>query len=110
MTVLMRGGYVMRQVAADAPPEPRRQPTQPMLPMRAPEQRHTPVRQQGHIAPPGYGPAGETCGSCAHAIGIRTRSQKTFAKCELNRRNWTHGAASDIRRKDPACVRWSKGE
>ena len=58
----------------------------------------------GYAADPGTGPAGETCGSCRH-IG-RIRLSKTYTKCNLGRANWTHGAGTDIRHKDPACSKW----
>ena len=59
---------------------------------------------RGHIMPPGTGPAGETCGSCAHLF--RNRMAKTYLKCHLNAARWTGGRASDVRAHDAACVKW----
>lgn len=36
---------------------------------------------KGYAAPPGTGPKGETCGSCAHLY--RNRLAKTYLKCAL---------------------------
>ncbi len=59
---------------------------------------------KGYAAPPGTGPAGETCGSCRHLY--RNRMSKTYLKCELMKAHWTGGAATDIRASSPACKRW----
>jgi hypothetical protein len=58
-----------------------------------------------HAAPPGSGPDGETCGSCANLV--RKRMSKTYLKCSLMESKWTGGAGTDVRAKDPA---WSKRE
>lgn len=63
------------------------------------------VQQRGYAAPPGTGPAGETCGSCKHIW--RTAR---FRKCELRRRAWTHGPGSDILAKSPACKQWEAAQ
>lgn len=55
----------------------------------------------GYAAPPGTGPHGETCGSCGSLHVHMTGSRKRFFKCNLV--NWTHGAATDIRMRSPAC-------
>lgn len=47
---------------------------------------------------------GKTCGTCKHAAKISY--SKTFYKCALNREHWTHGSKTDIRLKDPACVKY----
>lgn len=60
---------------------------------------------KGYAALPGSGPAGETCGSCAHVV--RRQMARTYLKCGLMRRGWTRGAASDVRAKAPACSRWA---
>lgn len=63
------------------------------------------AKKTGHIAPPGTGPAGETCGSCDHKrrrLGV----QGHFLKCGLNEANWTGGYGTDIRAKDAACKMW----
>lgn len=59
---------------------------------------------RGHVATPGTGPNGETCGTCEYIY--RNQLSKTYLKCALNRANWTGGAKSDIRARDPACSRW----
>ncbi len=51
-------------------------------------------------------PAGESCGSCAHATARNERSESTFWKCGLMRKAWTSGPGTDIRLKWPACERW----
>lgn len=59
-----------------------------------------------HAAPPGTGPAGETCGSCAHLC--RKRMSKVYLKCWLTEKKWTCGGGTDVRAKDPACSKWEK--
>ena len=61
---------------------------------------------RGHAAPPGSGPAGETCRTCEHFA--RRRYAKTYLKCALMKAHWTGGPGSDIRAKDPACRLWEK--
>lgn len=57
----------------------------------------------GYARPPGTGPAGETCGSCAFlTANVRRRR---YWKC--GRTEWTFGAATDIRRRSPACELWA---
>ncbi len=63
---------------------------------------HSPKRS-GYAHPPGTGPAGETCGSCKHCW----RSDR-FRKCELRKAAWTHGYATDILARSPACKSWEK--
>lgn len=63
-----------------------------------------PAKPRGHAWTPGTGPAGETCGSCAHLS--RVRLAKTYLKCGRVRENWTHGPATDVRARDPACKQW----
>lgn len=62
------------------------------------------TRPNGYAAPPGTGPAGETCKTCRHIY--RNQMSKTYLKCELNRAAWTGGAGSDIRASAPACRKW----
>lgn len=57
-----------------------------------------------HAAPPGSGPDGETCGSCANLV--RKRMSKVYLKCGLVEKLWTSGAGTDVRAKDPACSKW----
>jgi hypothetical protein len=69
-----------------------------------PRKKGTPPK--GYAAPPGTGPSGETCGSCAY---IRhSGNAGRYKKCELQRFRWTHGPGSDIRSGSPACSRWEK--
>lgn len=62
--------------------------------------RHKP-RKTGFAAPPGSGPAGETCGTCANLV--RHRMAKTYLKCYLSREDWTGGPGTDIKSRAPAC-------
>jgi hypothetical protein len=74
----------------------------------APVRPHGKLRREpvphGHVMPPGTGPEGETCGSCAHMT--RKRMGKVYLKCGLNVAKWTSGRGSDIRAKDAACKKW----
>jgi hypothetical protein len=47
---------------------------------------------------------GETCGSCAHLV--ENRRAKTYFKCGLVM--MTFGPLTDIRKKWPACVKWTE--
>lgn len=58
----------------------------------------------GYAAQPGTGPKNETCGSCHHAFCLKY--SRNYWKCELQRRAWTNGTATDIRLKSPACSKW----
>ena len=62
-------------------------------------------RKRGHAAPPGTGPAGETCGSCANLFRNEQWS-KTFLKCGLMRGRWTGSYGTDVRARDEACSKW----
>lgn len=64
------------------------------------------VQPRGYFAPPGTGPAGETCRTCKHRVVSGTGSGKTFPKCGLNRAKWTSGRGSDILVSAPACRVW----
>lgn len=61
-----------------------------------------PIASKGHAGRPGAGPDGETCGTCKHRY--RHVMSKTYQKCNLTK--WTHGSATDIRARDPACQYW----
>jgi hypothetical protein len=63
-------------------------------------------KKSGHAAPPGTGPAGETCGSCEHYC--RTGMNRVYRKCGKIQALWTHGPGTDIRKKDAACAYWEK--
>ncbi len=62
-------------------------------------------KKTGHAAPPGSGPAGETCKSCAH-YSRAAGGRRAYPKCGLMRHAWTHGPGSDIKASSPACNRW----
>lgn len=63
----------------------------------------------GHIAPPGTGPEGKTCGDCTHCR-VRAGRSRRFYKCGLAIAAWTHGRESDVRLSDAACRRFEAGE
>lgn len=71
------------------------------------EKRRKYSQPRGYAAPPGTGPKGETCRTCAFACGHR-HNAKTYYKCDLIKP--TNGAGTDIRLKSPACSRWKKEE
>lgn len=73
-------------------------------------QKRKPTPARGYAMPPGTGPAGETCKTCAHIERPATRSGKVFRKCGANKQAWTHGPGSDIRAGSPACSKWAKPE
>ncbi len=73
------------------------------------ENRKTPA-PKGYAAQPGSGPAGETCGSCFHAIATGDNPPRTYYKCQLLRPYWTGGYGTDILLKAPACCWWEKGD
>lgn len=62
------------------------------------------VQAKGYAMKPGTGPAGETCGSCAHLV--RKSMSKTYLKCGLARAIWTGGHGSDVLARSPACGKW----
>ena len=72
---------------------------------RAMKRKATPKR--GYAAPPGTGPAGETCRSCGHYAHGGTGA-RSFPKCGLMRSRWTSGPGTDILAKAPACRNWSR--
>ncbi len=62
------------------------------------------VVKHGHYAAPGTGPKGESCGTCAYLA--RNELGKTYFKC--GRTAWTHGSATDIAKRDDACLGWER--
>lgn len=62
------------------------------------------VEPRGYAAPPGTGPAGETCKTCKHYTHRHWGG--TYRKCMLNRAKWTRGPGTDIRAGSPACSKW----
>ena len=59
---------------------------------------------KGYASPPGTGPEGETCGSCAFLH--RNEQAKTYYKCALMARYWTGGRKTDVLVRSPACSQW----
>ena len=60
---------------------------------------------RGYAAPPGTGPEGETCRTCAHASPIKYHDGN-YWKCAKIERLWTRSIRTDIRLKSPACRNW----
>ena len=79
-------------------------------PMLTPAQRkqlfEKAVRDRAHFMPPGTGPTGETCRTCAHYTLVE--HAKVYRKCGRMRTKWTGGPATDIRAGDAACSGWEK--
>lgn len=50
------------------------------------------------------GPEGMTCRDCEHACYVQ--HAKRYYKCALRKSQWTGGAGTDIRLRDPACSRF----
>jgi hypothetical protein len=69
--------------------------------------RKTP-QPRGYAAPPGTGPKGETCRTCAHYT-LREFA-KVYRKCGLMEAKWTGGPATDILARAPACRLWKGRE
>lgn len=63
------------------------------------------VMPRGYFGPPGAGPEGQTCGTCAHLCCIAM--SKRYWKCGRARGKWTHGRATDILVRSPACIGWA---
>lgn len=64
--------------------------------------------RNGYAAPPGTGPADETCGTCEHKLSHAHNlgGVKHYIKCKLRREDWTHGQGTDILARSPACSKW----
>ena len=63
-------------------------------------------KENGYAAPPGTGPARETCKSCKH-YAHRVRAKK-YRKCGLMKAHWTGGPGTDILARSPACRCWEE--
>jgi len=59
---------------------------------------------RAYPAAPGSGPDGATCKTCRHCTYNEMYSGRRYYKCGLVRS--THGYATDIRLKTPACSRY----
>jgi hypothetical protein len=75
------------------------------------------IKRRGHAWQPGTGPEGETCKTCRFIS--HKRMGNTYIKCgHPSAPKWTGGPGTDIRARDPACIKWesnplndlSKGE
>jgi len=67
------------------------------------------TRPNGYAHPPGTGPAGETCKTCANYVRVQ-HGKRRWPKCLLLKYVWTCGPGTDIRAKSPACALWKKVE
>lgn len=67
-----------------------------------------PTVKNGYAAPPGTGPEGETCKTCAHKVRCGNYGGKSFLKCNLRKATWTSGEGTDILARTPACNKWEK--
>ena len=56
-------------------------------------------------AKPGTGPVGQTCKTCKFYRRVKYRDY-VYLKCGAVEEAWTHGAATDIKAKWPACSSW----
>jgi len=63
----------------------------------------------GYAAPPGSGPPGETCGTCANCR-VRKIKKHNIYKCGLRADSWTQDRATDVLVRSPACQRWRAGK
>ena len=63
---------------------------------------------RAHPYPPGSGPPGQTCGTCAKLCA--RRYARTYYKCHVLMRYWTGGRGTDVRKKDAACLSWEPRE
>ena len=61
------------------------------------------VEPRGYAMPPGTGPKGETCKTCAHIV---REHRGKFRKCGMNRAKWTRGPGTDILAGALACSKW----
>lgn len=66
-------------------------------------------RIQGHAAPPGSGPVGETCGTCAHCRFREYSAGRRYYKCGRMAAHWSADRSTDIRKGDAACRHWEQG-
>lgn len=69
------------------------------------EARSRQTKANGYARPPGSGPAGQTCGTCAHLCRVNGGT-RNYPKCFIVRHRWTSGPGTDIKTKSPACEMW----
>jgi hypothetical protein len=65
------------------------------------------VKPWGYFAPPGTGPAGETCKTCEHLV-MRGNVAGRYLKCRRAQAKWTSGRKSDVLAGSPACSAWEQ--
>ena len=68
-----------------------------------------PSAPAGYAAPPGSGPRGETCGTCAHCRVRRIRGHDVY-KCAQRERDWSHDRSTDVLVRSPACLKHKAGK
>lgn len=86
----------MRDLLGDEMPEP--------TPLKGRRQSQKPA---GYFAPPGKGPAGETCRTCEFSA-LKGNVAGRYYKCWKNTSRHTGGRKTDILLKSPACIGWEK--
>lgn len=59
---------------------------------------------RAHPYPPGSGPPGQTCGTCAK-LCVR-RYARNYYKCRVLMKHWSNGFGTDVKLKDQACMSW----
>ncbi len=59
----------------------------------------------GYARPPGTGPKGETCKTCAFCC-YTGNGKRRYPKCAVIKFRWTHGPGTDIKLRSPACDMW----
>lgn len=60
----------------------------------------------GYAAPPGTGPAGETCKTCLHKRTTSNGGSRTWIKCRHPLAYRSACSATDIKAGSPACKHW----
>lgn len=68
------------------------------------------ARASGYAAPPGTGPEGETCGTCAHCRIRAIGKHRRVYKCALMINAWNGDRATDVLKRSPACAKFAHGQ
>ena len=63
-------------------------------------------RVTGYAAPPGTGPAGETCKTCRYKRTLSNGGKKSWIKCYHREAYRSCCDATDIKASAPACRHW----
>lgn len=63
------------------------------------------TKAKGYPSPPGSGPEGQTCKTCANYC-VLPYHNKAYRKCLVIQHRWTHGPGTDIKASWPACSFW----